>query len=314
MAIGTSDVSWSVLRQVVRDWAGTSAELEEVRPLHGGAISVTLGLFLRDGQKAVIKITPHRVDKTYADEAAQLELLRAAGLPVPRVYHCHPGSLDRPFSYLLIEFIEGVDLSAAKAACDAAAYDGLQAELAEVVLKLHEQTHSHYMRVTCQPEGDRKLYADWPTFYREVYDPVWREADKLNALPPKCRKQVAKIHERLGGLVGHDDRPRLVHWDLWSTNILARPDAAGRWRVSGLLDPCCKYAHAEAEIAYLELFHTVTPAFMKAYQHVHRMPPDYHRVRRPVYHLYGLLNDLALFGHGYVNPVIAAVDKLNGVV
>ena len=39
----------------------------------------------------------------------------------------------------------------------------------------------------------------------------------------------------------------------------------------------CKYAHTEAEIAYMELFHTITPAFLRAYQQGRRLHPDYHR-------------------------------------
>src|SRR5262249_59360641 len=58
--------------------------------------------------------------------------------------------------------------------------------------------------------------------------------------------------------------PILTHWDLWSTNILAAPDGDGSWRIAALLDPNCKFGHAEAELAYLELFHTVTPAFMRS--------------------------------------------------
>ena len=96
--------------------------------------------------------------------------------------------------------------------------------------------------------------------------------EKSNLLPVKCRKTVAKVHARLDRLIGHDDPPRLVHWDVWSTNLLTYCDEAGNWRVCALLDPNCKYAHAEAELAYLELFHTVTPAFLKAYQQGRRLP------------------------------------------
>jgi fructosamine-3-kinase len=88
------------------------------------------------------------------------------------------------------------------------------------------------------------------------------------------------VHEKLDRLLAHGDQPRLVHWDIWNTNILAQTNGDGKYHIAALLDPNCKFAHAEAEIAYMELFHTITPPFMKAYQHQHKLPAEYHKVRR----------------------------------
>src|SRR5205823_9656891 len=144
----------------------------------------------------------------------------------------------------------------------------------------HENTSAAYMRVM---EGGDTFQA-WPPFYRWVYDPIWREAADDKRLPKHCRKQIGRIHDRLERLIAHADKPRLVHWDIWNTNVLVRrDDASGKWKVAALLDPNCKYAHAEAEIAYMELFHTVTPAFMKQYQQRHRLPGEYHQFRKPIY-------------------------------
>src|SRR4051794_38671326 len=112
MALQDTDISWQVLRQIVHDWAGS--ELDEVKNMGGGAIATTLVLHTNAGDRAVLKITPHRVDRAYADEAMQLKLLRELGLPAPEVYQCEVGSLDQPFSYLLLEFREGMDLAKAK--------------------------------------------------------------------------------------------------------------------------------------------------------------------------------------------------------
>ncbi len=35
------DISWQVLRRIVQEWGGTSAELSEVTHLDGGSISTT---------------------------------------------------------------------------------------------------------------------------------------------------------------------------------------------------------------------------------------------------------------------------------
>jgi fructosamine-3-kinase len=302
-----SDISWQLLRGIVHDWAGTSAELAESTPLHGGAIHTTLALTTKDGAKAVLKITPHRVDRAYQDEAYQLNLLRSLGLPVPEVYACRLGDLDAPNSYLLMQHVDGVNLTEAKKLCTPAEYDRLQTHLAELVLAMHEQRSSHYWRVT----GDeRNEHEQWPRFYREMYDPIWHEAERTANLPVKVKRQIGKVHERLERLIGHDDAPRLVHWDLWSGNILAGRDDRGLWRIRAILDPNCKFAHAEAELAYLDLFHTSTPAFLKAYQHHHKLDRDYHRLRKPVYQVYELMNHVHLFGADYVKPLCATLDRV----
>ena len=311
MSAESADISWQVLRQIVQDWAGSSAELAEVRPLEGGSVSTTLELETRDGQRAVLKITPHRVDRTYADEACQLNLLREFGLPVPEVYRWEIGTLDRPFSYLLEEFVDGQDLAAVKGCCTPDEFETLQAELAEAVLRLHSNTSDHYMRVSM---SDPRRFDAWSTCYRDTYDPIWHEVEKGALLPPKSKKTVARVHERLSTLLAHDDQPRLTHGDLWSTNLLLRRDDAGRWHLAAMLDPNCRYAHSEAELAYLELFHTVTGAFLKGYQQTHRLPAEYHRVRKPVYQLYEMLNHLCIFGQEYLKPTLAAIERVAPLV
>jgi fructosamine-3-kinase len=304
----TEDVSWQELRRIAREWLGESAELAFVKPLVGGCINTTLLLEVTRGDKAVIKISPHRVNRDYAREACQLKLLRDMGLPAPQVYTCRIGDLDHPFSYLLMEHMPGIDLAEAKKVATPAEYDKIQERLAGMVAGLHDNIGPAYQRIL--PNSDARTFENWSEFYRHVYDEIWREAERMNLLPPKARKQIGKVHERLDRLIAHADKPRLVHWDIWATNILARPDESGEWQITALLDPNCKYAHTEAEIAYMELFHTITPAFTKAYQARHKLHPDYHRFRRPIYQLYPLINHLRLFGQDYVKPLLSVLEKV----
>src|SRR5207247_413845 len=178
----------------VQDWAGTSAELVEFIPLHGGQISTTLDLHLNDGKHVVIKVSPHRVDRSYEREAYQLTLLKNSGVPVPEVYCWKIGTLDDPFSYILIEFIDGVDLGEAKKRLAPEQFDHLQCELAEIVSAMHDHTNERYMRVMETP-GTAGAFDNWAAFYRSVYDSIWHEAEKEPHLPRHCRKQIGKIHE-----------------------------------------------------------------------------------------------------------------------
>lgn len=311
MASQDSDISWTMLRRIVHDWLGTSAELEEVKRLEGGCVNTTLLLITKAGDRGVIKVSPHRVNRAYLTEAYQLNVLRTIGVPTPQVYASRLGSLDDPVSYLLMEYMEGVDLAAAKAQASPEEFDRLQMHLADVMLAMHNNTHECYTRLT---EGDRTEFTDWPAFYHHVYDAHWHECEKSNALPVKVKKTISRLHERLDRLLQHDDCPRLLHWDVWSTNILCKPDDSGRWWVTAMLDPNCKYAHAEAELAYMDLFKTTTPAFLRAYQQTRKLSPEYHSVRKPIYQLYELINHLNAFGAEYLKPVLAQVEKISAIV
>jgi fructosamine-3-kinase len=311
MSVGDCDISWGILRQVVRDWAGGSAELAEFTPLAGGSINTTLLLCLKDGTRVVLKITPHRVDRAYEDEAMQLALLAGAGVPTPRVHHLHGGSLDAPFSYLVMEFVEGVDLNSARGRCSPEAFDGLQADLAAVMLRLHAVSGEHFSRIS---RRDVPAFSTWHAFYRDVFDAIWNEVEKSHVLPIKQRKCVHKLHEHLEHYLAYAGTPRLLHWDVWATNVLAAPDGDGRWHVTALLDPNCKFGCPEAELAYMDLFHTVTPVFFKAYQQDHKLPAEYHQVRKPIYQLYSLLNHVRLFGNEYARALSAQVEKVAALV
>jgi len=307
MSTTESDISWQVLRQIVQGWAGSAAELEQVVPLHGGCVNTTMHLSLTTGEQVVLKISPHRVNPSYLDEQHQLALLRNLGIPVPEVYACVIGSLDFPHSYMLMEFVQGHDWTKARSQCTPEQAEHLQQELAECVARLHDVTGESFGRVT---HGDDVDSHTWPQFYHDLYDPIFKAVEQSPLVPVKPRRHLAKIHDRLPQLLAHNDPPRLVHWDLWSGNLLAKPNGDGRWHVAAVLDPNCKFAHAEAELAYLELFQTTTPAFMKAYQHHHKLPPEYHRLRKPIYQLYELMNHVQLFGAEYVKPMCVALDRV----
>ena len=284
--------------------------MDEVTPLAGGTINTTLALRTKDNQKSVLKITPHRVDRAYADEAHQLQVLREAGVPVPSVYRCKIGSLEEPFSYILMEFVEGLDLGAAKNCCSSEELEQIQGQLAELVLAMHDHRSPHYMRLTA---AEPKRYERWHEFYHDIFDGICRDLTQSSLLPAKAKKTVMRVHERLDRLLANGDCPRLVHWDIWATNIMVRQND-GRWQIAALLDPNCKYAHAESELAYLDLFHTVTPTFMKAYQEKFKLPGEFYQVRKPVYQLYSLMNHVQLFGQEYLKSLMGAIERVAAFV
>ncbi len=308
---GGEDISWKALGRIVREWAGDPAELTEVIPLNGGSVNNTLLLVTGDFRKAVLKITPHRVNRDLETEAFQLHHLKSLGLPVPEVYAAHTASLDDPNSFVLMEYVEGITLANAHKQLPADQYDALQHELAELVLKLHAHTRDSYGKIDAT--GNHQT-TDWPSFYRSMYDHAVQVVEQMNDLPIKVRKKIEKLHGRLDQFLVHQDKPRLCHGDLWGQNVLVAQDAAGDWRIRSLLDPSLRYGHAECELAYLDLFKTCTKRFRRDYHAGHKLDDDYHRIRKPIYQLYPMINNVQYFGSAYISPLLQAAERATALV
>jgi fructosamine-3-kinase len=322
------DVSWPLVESIARRWIGPDAKLEEICLLAGGIINTTVGIrvsapreieptstkppasdSMSSSCRAVLKISPHRANHAHAREARELELLESLGVPVPRVLLSQTASLESPHSFLLIDHVEGMSFRAARPMMSPAAIDAVERQLAEIVVRIHSHTADAYGRF----EGAR--FTDWPAFYHSLVDPVLAEADKLAVIPKKSHKVIERVHARLDQLLDTGDVPRLLHGDLWSANLMVAPTGVDDgWRIAAVIDPELRFGHAEAELAYMELYKTATPAFRTQYQKTFKLSERYHTVRRPVYQMYGLLNQLQLHGPSATTPLIEAVDKVAPLV
>jgi len=97
----------------------------------------------------------------------------------------------------------------------------------------------------------------------------------------------------------------LVHGDLWSGNVLYTPQGPA------IIDPAVYRHYPEVDLAMLTLFGSPGDAFFEAYWNG-PAPADWDR-RETLFQLYPLLNHLLLFGGGYRQAVINAVDKLQSM-
>ncbi len=305
------DISFSALGRIVQQWAGDPAQLTEVIPLIGGSVNNTLLLVTGDRRKVVLKITPHRINRDLETESWQLNYLRDLGIPVPQVYASHTASLEDPNSFLLMEYIEGITLAEAKKTLSKSDYDDLQQDLSHWVLVLHAQTRDSYGKLDAT--GNHQVES-WPTFFHTLHDHVVAVIEQTQEIPIKLRKKIEKLHQRLGDFLTHDDSPRLCHGDLWGANVMCGQDQSGQWKVRALLDPNLRYGHAECELAYMDLFDTTSKTFKRAYQQKRKMDEDYHKIRKPIYQLYPLLNHVQFFGHRYVAPMIEVAERATAVV
>ena len=101
-----------------------------------------------------------------------------------------------------------------------------------------------------------------------------------------------------------DERPCLVHGDLWSGNLLCAANA-----VPVLIDPAVYLGHREADLSMTTLFGGFPPSFYAAYQEVWPLESGW-ELRLKFYGLYHWLNHLNAFGTSYRSSCVHTLRAL----
>lgn len=291
---------------------GDSTDLQAARMLGGGMINHAAQLRTAGGQYLLKwnssrpgqgllagEPLPQTWPQLFEAEAAGLRLLAATyTVRVPAVLAVGPAlehnAPDCP-PFILLEWLTGAPET------PAALYT-----LGQQLAELHRQgaaaqfglDSDNYLGSVLQRNH---WHNDWVTFYiDERLRPQMALARRLGRLPAVRARRLERIIERLPALLGGcEQRPCLIHGDLWAGNII--PGPAGL----ALIDPAVSYAEREMEIAYTELFGSFSAEFYAGYQAAWPLDPGY-ADRCDLYKLYHLINHLNHFGESY-GPHVDAV-------
>lgn len=293
---------------ILTKWLGRAVHCESMTRLHGGMVNSVLRLdFDADPFRAVVKLSGRTGEETFQGEAAALRYLRAeAAFPVPRVLLCESDGETVPLSFLLLEFMPGRNLG--EAGVGGAARADLDRQMAEVLARLHEHYRSTFGRAV-RPEAEGT--AGWLGFF----EPMIRDNHESieGRIEPVVWARTGRVLDRLDVLLPAEGAPTLVHGDIWATNVMVERVGA-RWDLVGFVDPGALYADVEYELAYLEVFSTVTDAFFDAYTHYHAPRPGY-ELRRLVYWLNTMMLHVDHFGDAhYVRNTEELARALGGAL
>lgn len=289
------------LRQALDNLGDLSAVLSTT-PVSGGCINHAARLETRD-HRYLLKWNADPLPDMFQCELRGLLLLASTRtVRVPAPFAAVEAGKSHP-AFILLEFLEGSGIAG-------------QAELGEQLASLHAKGASpqvppaygldedNYLGSTVQKNG---WVNSWPEFFA-VYRliPQMELAGNNGRLLPERRRRLERLIERLPDLLGSgEQRPSLIHGDLWNGNVIPGPDGLA------LIDPAVSYSDREAEIAYTELFGGFVPRFYVAYNQAWPLNPGY-TDRRDLYNLYHLLNHLNLFGESYGFQVDAVLRRYMG--
>jgi protein-ribulosamine 3-kinase len=277
-----------------------SEPVKSTTAVSGGCIADSRKLVMNSGRVFFLKQVRDGSSGTFESEVSGLEELRKAGaVLVPEVVAQGP-------DYLLLEWIEEGKESA----------DSCMEELGFQFAKLHYFSgeifgfpEDNYLGDSPQSNSPSKNGSiNWPTFYVENRLQFQAAlAVKNGYMTPELQNLLELLYNKIPELLsGTEDKPSLLHGDLWSGNYLI--DKNGR---SWLIDPAVYYGHREADLAMTSLFGGFSKTFYSAYESAFPLAPGYAE-REPLYQLYHLLNHLNLFGTGYYRQVISILKRFAG--
>lgn len=271
-------------------------EVASARDLHGGDIHSAFRVELRGGDVLFVKSSIGAPRGMFTEEARGLEWLRDAdALRIPAVIAVADG--DEGLRFLALEYLEpGVH----DASFDEKLGRGLAA-LHRAGAPAYGFDHDNY--IGSLPQSNR-THRTWAAFYRqERLAPLVRRAIERRTLPTSAGARFDRLFGRLESLVGPDEPPSRLHGDLWGGNLHA--DERGQ---PCLIDPAVYGGYREIDLAMMRLFGGFGSRVFAAYHEAWPLP-DGHERRVALYQLYPLLAHVNLFGGGYADSALRALDE-----
>jgi fructosamine-3-kinase len=271
--------------------AGVAARLgREVvcaRDLHGGDIHAAYRVELGGGDVVFVKSSAGAPQGMFTAEARGLNWLRAAdALRIPTVIAVADD--DEGPRFLALEYLEPGHHEAT-----------FDEKLGRGLAALHRFGARAYGF-----EHDNRVHATWAAFYREErLMPLVRRAIDRRALAASARAKFDRLFDRLESMVGPAEPPSRLHGDLWGGNLHA--DDRGQ---PCLIDPAVYGGHREIDLAMMRLFGGFGPRVFAAYREAWPLAHD-DEARVPLYQLYPLLVHVNLFGGGYADSALRALDE-----
>lgn len=254
--------------------------------LSGGCISNAYKVTFEDDLSCLIKINEHSPADMFIKEAHGLqELQKANAIKVPDVILCDEG-------FILLEFIS-----------IGTKQKNFFKEFGRKFALLHKFTADEFgfyedNYIGSSPQlniNDDKTKKNWTSFYfnkRLLYQ--FKLAEQNGYADSSLRDAFIKIENKIESILGgSEEKPSLLHGDLWSGNYMA--DENGE---ACLIDPAVYYGHREADLAMTKLFGGFSQLFYDSYNESFPLREGW-KYRENIYMLYHVLNHLNLFGSGY---------------
>lgn len=142
----------------------------------------------------------------------------------------------------------------------------------------------------------------WVDFFRENrLEPLVEKCVNQHLLTYKHQQQFEKVYLKLPEIFP-EEKPSLVHGDLWSGNFMCNEHAQ-----PVLIDPAVYYGHRSVDLAMTTLFGGFGKGFYDSYNYNYPFTKN-NKEQWEICNLYPLLIHLLLFGRSYLSQIQHTLD------
>ena len=288
--------------------------VRSARPVAGGDIARSFRLETDSGP-LFLKTGDHPPE-LFLSEARGLEALREhapAELRVPEVVRGTGEGIVLEWIPESSETSESPETSERSQASEGLRLSARETEeeLGRGLAKLHRASNSQFGGLDGAETGylgavetDLTPARTWPEFlFERRLRPLTRLAVDSGAMPSEALDLVDAVERRAEEICGPEEKPALVHGDLWAGNRMV--DGSGR---SWLIDPAAFWGHRETDLAMMQLFGGFGEAAFEAYE-AENPPAEGWRERIRWNQLTPLLVHAILFGGGYGSQALAVLRE-----
>lgn len=272
----------------LRERSGKEASIQAALPIGGGSINDAFEIKTNEGSLFLKTNSADRYPSIFIAEVDGLERLGSTGtLRIPTVVGLGE---TNDTTWLLMEFIPDGQLT-----------DSFWHLFGKGLAQLHRTTNDqfgldrdNYIGSLDQVNTQEK---DWSAFFiQHRLEPLVKKARDQKRVEAGTAFRFERLYAKVPDLFPKEP-PALLHGDLWHGNFIC--DTKG---IPVLIDPAVYYGHREMDIAMLNLFGNIEPAFHEGYHSEWPLEKEWEK-RIDLCNLYPLLVHVNLFGKEYVHQV-----------
>jgi fructosamine-3-kinase len=155
------------------------------------------------------------------------------------------------------------------------------------------------------PQSNQPSY-NWVDFFiHQRLIPLVNECLLQKLLSSKHLSQFENLFKQLPSIFYNEEKPSLLHGDLWSGNFMCNENAE-----PVLIDTAVYFGHPSVDLGMTTLFGGFRSAFYEAYNYHSPFPLNCEE-QWEVCNLYPLLIHLLLFGQSYLSQIERIVSRYN---
>jgi len=266
----------------------------EARAIGGGSINEAFLLKTSNGLYFIKYNSVSAFPGMFEKEASDLKILaNTKTLDIPKIIGS--GETEN-FAFLLLQYVES-----------GAPERNFWHEFGTKLADLHKNTsdtfgldHTNFigsLEQTNKPDPDFYNF-----FISQRIEPQLKNARNKGYFNSSDLQYFDSLFNSLHNIIP-DEKPSLIHGDLWSGNFMITTNGT-----ACLVDPALYYGHRESDIAMTQLFGGFDPEFYHAYNHAWPMEKGWQN-RMDILNLYPLLVHVNLFGGSYIGQVLRIIRQ-----